>query len=318
MTRWPALLLVCGSAALVGAATGTRPRPAPPGDAGAHARLPPPADTATRDGGTAGIGARPASTPGVPCGDRCLTFASPRAAFASVLERGPVVLGVGEYHEVQGMKKVKSAIKRFTELMLPQLAGRDCSLLVETWITTGRCGEVEKKAVKEVEKVTKRPETTEDEVTVLLTRSYDLGLSNHILTLSCDEYASMVGADGELDGEKSLVMVRRKVQAKAEELREREASALKGKPLVLYGGAFHNDIYPAEGTEDFSFGPALSKAVGPGYLELDLLVPEYVEKDEDLLKQPWFPPAMKLAAAGKTVLLEPKPRALVLLFPRTR
>ena len=257
--------------------------------------------------------------PGVACGDSvCFTFPTARAAFAKLLERQPVVLGLGEYHEVQGMPKVKSALKRFTEGMLPQLKGRASALVVETWITTGRCGEVEKKAVEEVQKVTKRPVTTEDEVTTMLTRSYELGIENHILTLTCDEYASMVGADGELDGEKSLLMVRRKVQEKADELRERGLAGVAGKPLVLYGGAFHNDLYPAEGTEDFSFGPALQKSVGAGYLELDLLVPEYVEKDEDLAKASWFRPAMKLSAAGKTVLVEPRPGSLVLIFPRTR
>lgn len=270
---------------------------------------------------TADAGSPDASVPlpGVACGEsRCLTFANPRAAFASVLERQPVIFGIGEYHEIEGRPKVKSAIKRFTEVMLPQLKGRASALVVETWMRTGRCGEAEKKAVQEVQKVTQRPATTEDEVTVMLTRSYELGIANHILMVNCDDYASMVGADGELDGAKSLEMVRQKVQAKSEELRERELAGLPGKPLVLYGGAFHNDVYPAEGAEDFSFGPAMKKAVGTGYLELDLLVPEYVKKDEDLAKSPWFGPAMKLSAAGKTVLIEPKPGALVLLFARTR
>ena len=257
--------------------------------------------------------------PGVVCGDSvCQTFPNPRAAFAKLLERQPVVLGLGEYHEVQGMPKVKSAIKRFTEVMLPQLKGRASALIVETWITTGRCGAVEKKAVQEVAKVTQRPATTEDEVTTMLTRSYELGIENHILTLSCDEYASMVGADGELDASKSLEMVRSKVQAKAEELRERDLAGLPGKPLILYGGAFHNDLYPADGAEDFSFGPALHRLVGAGYLELDLLVPEYVEKDDDLAKAPWFKPAMKLSASGKTVVVEPRPGSVTLIFPRTR
>jgi hypothetical protein len=257
--------------------------------------------------------------PGVACGDaRCLTYPTARAAFAKVLERAPVIFGIGEYHEISGGPKVKSALKRFTQEMLPQLKGRASALVVETWMQTGRCGEAEKKAVQEVQKVTKRPETTEDEVTVMLTRSYELGIANHILTVNCDEYASMVGADGELDGAKSLEMVRQKVQAKSEELRERELAGLPGKPLVLYGGAFHNDVYPLEGAEDFSFGPAMKKAVGAGYLELDLLVPEYVEKDEDLAKESWFGPAMKLAAAGKTVVVEPKPGALVLIFARSR
>ncbi len=192
----------------------------------------------------AGAAASPLATCG---GTQCLTFPSARAAFDSLLVRAPTVLAVGEYHEVEGMPKVKSAVRRFTEQLLPALKGRAGALVVETWMTTGRCGKAEAKAVKAVEKTTRRPETTEDEVTTLLGRAYDLGFANHILTVTCDEYAKMVEPSG----------------------------------------------------------------------QLDLLVPEYVEKDDDLGKLAWFAPAMRLAAAGKTVLVEPKPGAAVLLFPRT-
>jgi hypothetical protein len=247
------------------------------------------------------------------CGEvECATFPSAQAAFEKVLADKPRVLAIGEYHEVEGGKKAKSALKRFTESMLPSLKGRAASLLAETWITTGNCGEAEKKAVAQVQKTTQRPKTTEDELATMLGRSFDLGLKNHILSIDCDEYRSMVGADGELDGEKSLSLMRRKVEEKANELIE------KGEePLVLYGGAVHNDLFPSETWAPYSFGPTLSKKV-KGYAELDLLVPEYVEKDEDLAREAWFAPAMKLACAGKTVLVKPHPGTFLLLFPCSR
>jgi hypothetical protein len=262
------------------------------------------------------LAAAPASAE-LPCGEaKCVTFSTPAAAFEKVLERAPVILAIGEYHETEGMPKVKSAIKRFTLSMVPLLKGRAASLVAETWITTGKCGEVEKQAVAEVKKVTQRPDTTESEIETMLGASYKLGIHNHILSLDCDEYRSMVGADGELDAEKSLRMMREKVQEKALELREKDEAGTAGKLLVLYGGALHNDLYPADDWKDYSFGPKLSGMVKGSYVELDLLVSQYVEKDTDLLAQSWFAPALALAKKGKTVLVAPKPNSYVLLFAR--
>src|SRR5206468_2645896 len=161
-----------------------------------------------------------------------------------------------------------------------------------------------------------RPAHTEDEVETMMSKAYDLGLHNHILALECDEYRSMLDDHGELDAEKSLRMVREKVEAKATELREKGEAGIDEKLLVLYGGALHNDLYPSPDWAEDSFGPSLSAATKDRYLELDLLVPQYVEKDEDLLKQSWFAPALALAAKGKAVLVEPRARSLILVFPR--
>lgn len=246
-------------------------------------------------------------------------FPDARAAFARVLERRPAVLAVGEYHEIEGASpKVKSAVKRFATDLLPLLKGRAGALVLETWITNGKCGEVENQATAAVAKTTQRPATTEDELTTLLDRSFKLGLANHILLLGCDEYRSMLGADGELDGEKSLMLVRRKVEEKTLEAREKGEGGVPGRAIVLYGGALHNDLFPAEGFEGVTFGPSLREATDGGYVELDLLVPEYVENYEDLKKEPWFAEAMKLSRAGKTVLVSPGPDTRVLIFPRTK
>ncbi len=257
------------------------------------------------------LGAAPDA--GVSCGGvPCQVFASPKQAFEQVLDGGLVVLGVGEYHEV-GKQKVASALKRFTTEMLPAMKDRAGALVAETWITNGRCGEVEKQATQEVKKVTQRPETTEDELTQMLDRSYKLGFKNHVLTLSCDEYRGMLDEQGELDAEKSLVLVRRKVEEKVLEALEK-GEAPQGHLVVLYGGAIHNDLYPLPDYAPYAFGQDLARATDGGYAELDLLVPQYVEKDEDLLKEPWFAPAMELAKKGRVVLVEPHPRSFMLLF----
>lgn len=263
------------------------------------------------------LAAAPAADGKVPC-PGCATFKTPRGAFEKVLAEAPLVLAVGEYHEVKGGPKVPSAIKRFTNDFLPLLQGKAGALIAETWMLSGKCGEVEKQANQEVEKVTQRPKETEDEVTTLLDRSYKLGLKNHILLLSCDDYRSMLGEDGELDAAKSLLLVKRKVEEKALEVREKEEAGVEGKMLVLYGGALHNDLEPLEALKDYTFGPALLREAQGRYLELDLLVPEYVRDDEDLAKLPWFAPAMARAAKGQTVLVSPAPNVRFLLFPAKR
>lgn len=256
---------------------------------------------------------------GTLCGPApCETFKTPAAAFKRVLERAPLVLAVGEYHALSGGPKVKSAIYRFTKDMVPLLSGKATSLIVETWMTNGRCGEVEKAAVAEVKKVTKRPDETEDEVTTLLGKTYDLGLSNHILVLDCAEYKSMLDETGSLDAAKSLLLVRRKVEQKALEVREKEEGAVPGKMLILYGGALHNDLKPLEGWEHYSYGPSLWASLDGGYVELDLVVPELGSNDDDLVKEPWFQPALARAGTTTTVLVTPHPGVYVLVFPKKK
>ena len=242
----------------------------------------------------------------------CRTFPSAKAAFLEVLKSKPTVLAVGEYHEQEGAPKARSALSRFTKELLPSMKGRAGGLVVETWMTTGKCGAVEKKAVAEVKTVTQRPDTTEDELTVLLDRSHALGLKNHILLVSCDDYRGMLKADGSLDALKSLELVRRLMEAKALEALEKGE-----RPLVLYGGAIHNDVKPLEDYADYSYGPSLSAGIDGGYEELDLIVPEHGETDDDLLKEWWWPWAASQARAGKVALIQPNAHSSFLVFPRS-
>jgi hypothetical protein len=121
-----------------------------------------------------------------------------------------------------------------------------------------------------------------------------------------------------MDPEKTLLLVGTKMLEKAKELREKDSGAAGEKTVVLYGGALHNDLYPSEVFKDYAFGQELHKLTQGHYLELDLYVPEYIQKDADLMKEKWFAIAMKQARAGKTTLLNPRPDSYVIVFPRTR
>lgn len=255
---------------------------------------------------------------GVPACAPCSVVASPLEGLQRVLARKPAILAVGEYHEVIGAPKVPSALRRFTRDLLPALKGRISSLVLETWMLNGKCGAAETQANAAVAKTTQRPASTEDEVTTLLDRTFNMGVKNHILLIDCDDYRSMVDDAGGLDAEASLLLVRRKVEAKALEVLEKEEAGTPEHVLLLYGGAVHNDLQPLPEWRAYSFGPSLSRETNGQLVELDLLVPEYVATDEDLIKEPWFAGALALSKAGKTVLINPHPDVYLLLFARAK
>src|SRR5262245_60025924 len=77
-------------------------------------------------------------------------YATARAALEAVLAKSrPVVLGVGEVHVLTGGPKVRSALARFTE-DLDVLKASATDLVVETWVTDGRCGAAETEATTAV------------------------------------------------------------------------------------------------------------------------------------------------------------------------
>lgn len=261
--------------------------------------------------------AKAAPTP-LECGGfQCRYFDTPRQAFAVVLEAKPLVLGVGEYHEVEGSPKVKSALKRFTESLLPQLKSRASDLIAETWVTSGRCGKVEKEATQQIEKETERPATTEDEVVTMLKTANSLGIAPHILTVDCDDYQDLLDDKGEIDNVKLLQMVTRLLKEKAENLAHVDKPDPAARSVVIYGGALHNDLTPAEELAEFSFGPDLKKSTGGRYVQLGLYVPEYLERDEDSKKAAWYPSFEKHVSTTKTLLITLSPDAFLLIFPRT-
>jgi hypothetical protein len=234
---------------------------------------------------------------------------SPEAALEWLLRRRrPAVIGVGELHQKTGSKPVRSAISRFSGKMLDTLAKRGATdLVVETWITEGRCGKQEKQVARKVEQTTERPPETENEVIRLLRRAKGLGIRPHILTVGCREYAKLLDAErgGKLNLEKLLDLITRHLKQKTLQVLRAPRRPADKKPLVaVYGGALHNDLFPLEDLEMFSFGAALQEATRGRYLELDLYVPEYVEADAQLKKKPWYP------------LLATQPRNKVLLVER--
>jgi hypothetical protein len=263
-----------------------------------------------------------ATDAGVP---RFIAFPGAGPALAHVLADRPRVVGFGEYHQRVGGPAVPSALKRFTEQMLPVLATQATDLVVETWVTDGSCGATEKKVVANVKKTTERPKATENEIVTLALRARAANVQPHALKVGCADYQRMLGGKN-VDYVKLLEFIGHQLRdtavgAMAQRAKptgaptSQPASAPGPRRLVaLYGGALHNDLYPAAGLESWSYAADLAKH--GRYVEVDLYVPEYVTGDERLAKEPWYP-LLKRAGPDRVLLIERDKDSYILVLATT-
>jgi len=286
------------------------PAPPPPAASGASvAPAPaissaPPAETAAK---------RPE-----PCGELgCLLFDTTEDAFSEVLRSQPRILAVGETHAQKGTEGIPSTTARFTERLLPMLAPRATDLLLELWIADGKCGKAEKQVAAAQKPVTApQAETNQNEFVTLGQKSKSLGIEPHVLKPSCEEYDRIVraGPDG---AELMLPTIARITAAMAKRFLDQN-QASPDKLLVAYGGLMHNDLSPRAGRESWSFGPELQAATGGKYVELDLVVPEYIKDEESWRAFPWYAHFDRSARHPKATLFHPQPASYVLIFPSAR
>lgn len=268
-----------------------------------------------------GAGPQPPLPAGTaPCSDTargisCFRFHSEEEAFRWVLAHDPAILSVGEAHAQKGTEGVASATKRFTDTMLPLLADRASDLLVEAWAPNAKCNR-EVKAVAGAQKPIQdaQAKTNPNEYLNLGYRAKALGIVPDLLRPSCDDYASLANA-GEDAVVASLDLIKRLTEQDATRLYRRNEATGKRQMVVTYGGAMHNDLSPSEALSKFSFGPELARSTGGRYIELDLIVPEYIRAEVAWERLPWY--AAFRAAGGRAdrpILYCLSERSFVLVF----
>jgi hypothetical protein len=242
------------------------------------------------------------------------TYPSAAAAVQALLASNPRVVAFGEYHQQKKTAQIPSALRHFTRELLPALSAAGATdLVVETWITTGSCGEVERKAVARVDKATQRPASTENEVVTLLRRAKQSGLEPRILQVACKDYQSIF-ASGRVDYDRLLRLTRDQLETQIRAALQRPDSRL----VVSYGGAIHNDLHPSVELAPYAFGDVIARAVDGKYLEIDLYVPEYIEKDPLIRREPWYR-QYRRAYRPKLVVVVPRgPGSYALIFRRQR
>ncbi|HVU01968.1 MAG TPA: hypothetical protein VHE30_09460 [Polyangiaceae bacterium] len=276
-----------------------------------HSPPPPPNPAATPSASAA------APAPGSgSCGAvSCRRFPTATAAFAEVLARDPRVLGVGESHAQKGSEAIEPATRRFTRDLLPLLQGRASDLVIELMLPNPKCKRETKAAAKEQKVVTEhQAPTDQNDYVALGARAKELGIRPHALEPTCDDLAK-IASGGEAAVATSLDVVTRLVTELATKLAREQAASPAPKMVVLYGGSLHDDVSPRPGREQWSFGPALVKLTGGRYVELDLVVPEFIGDSPAWRSLPWVPGFSRSSVAKEAALLEPVPSGLVLVFP---
>ncbi len=236
-----------------------------------------------------------------------------RARSTAFLGDATGVVAFGELHQTVKTAGVRSSIARFTDEILPAIAPRASHLIVETWVSRGNCGEVEKQVTKDVARTTERPAETENEIVRLLRRAKELGVAPHVLDVDCHEYQSLVSSGGAVDYDRLLAMTGQHLGRAIQ-----QALALpraEERPLVLvYGGALHNDLAPNGELAKYSFGPSIDQLTDGDYREVDLYVPALVDTYAALQTERWYPVWRRTRAAPGTTLIRRQPRSAVLLF----
>ena len=270
--------------------------------------------------------AAPATPPGASTctsagGPTCFRFATAEDAFRWVLARDPLVIGVGEAHAQRGTENIASSTKRFTDSFLPLLAPRSSDVVVELWAPDPKCMKEVKQVASAQKPVTEvQAETNQNEYLTLGTKAKAAGMTPWLLRPTCDDFSMLADAGADSIGA-MLGLVKRLTQAKVTQLhaRNRADGGAQPKTVIAYGGALHNDLSPPEATREYSFGPELDQLTGGRYVELDLIVPEFVKKTPAWEKLPWYAAFEAERAAGtqldKATLYVVGERSFVLVFP---
>ena len=268
---------------------------------------------------TASLAAKPAPAPTVPAQERPAVthFATAAQALAQVLATPAQVVAIGEYHQTMATTKIPSSLLRFTDELLPLVARQATDLVVETWVTDGGCGKQETKVVEEVQTTIERPPETENEIVTLLKRAKAAGIAPHILTMSCKDYRRVTDKDGETGFAKMLTLTRDRLQSEVSRwlAAPRPVASERARKVVVYGGALHNDLYPAPGDRPFAFGRSLIAKAEGQYLEVDLYVPEYILGDKRMAAEPWFAAFKAGIEAGDALLIRRSQRSYIIVFP---
>lgn len=290
------------------------PAAGPPAASGSDAQAPAVASPTVATTASAAATADPQTL----CGALdCQLFDSPGEAFAHVLTQTPRVLAIGETHVQKGKEAIPSATKRFTETLLPMLQSRASDLVLELWVADGSCGKQEQQAAAQQKQVTKQQASgNTNEFARLRKRAHELGIRPHVLRPSCEQYREIVTAREDAV-DKMLTMITRLTADMATKLLAAQPPGGESRMVVAYGGAMHNDLQPPPVRQKWSFGPELQQTTGGKYVELDIIVPEFIRDSASWKALPWYPHFNKDAHPEKTTLFRPADGSFVLIFPRS-
>ncbi|OGB90261.1 hypothetical protein A2625_02930 [candidate division WOR-1 bacterium RIFCSPHIGHO2_01_FULL_53_15] len=237
-----------------------------------------------------------------------IVFHDLKDAFSQVLRSNPEALGVGEYHPTESAPAADPAIKFFADPAVLNLLKqhRYSDLVIETWTTDGKCHE-EKVIMNKLD----RPDNIIAKIDRLIRNSKNTAINPHIMKISCSDFNLILIGPEIVDYPGLLSLMREKMMQNAQGL------LAKKSKFVLYGGALTNDLFPNPGDRNFTYGEQLAQATINRYVEVDLLVPEFIQNDEGIKKQSWYKTYLKSAPKNKVIMFNPKPNQFIIILPRT-
>jgi hypothetical protein len=262
--------------------------------------------------------APPAATTSPPsaCGELpCTQYDSARDAFLAALPGDPAVIAVGEAHAQKGATAA-SAAKRFTEEILPSLAGRSSDLLLELMMPPTGCSAATSDVRKKQEPATTRQAATnQNEYVTLGDRARALGIVPDLLRPSCGDMDAVrdAGADA-IDASLRLIARLCGVQAARMVDRDERSDADRSKAVIVYSGMLHNDLTPPLDRAAWSYAPALDARVGGRLVSIDLVVPEFIADDDTWRALPWVSHYDRARLGSKPTLIKTADRSYVLVF----
>jgi hypothetical protein len=251
------------------------------------------------------------------CGPfECRWYDSGGDALGFVLESQPLALGIGEAHALAGSDSVASSARRFTETLLPELRGRASHLVVELLDPDPRCAAATRAARRVQEPVTRGQSTrNQNDYVALGQRARELGIEPFVLSPTCEEYQAIATA-GDDALERMLTTIAHVTSRMLRAALVKNRAAGRAALVLGYGGALHNDIEPAPAKADWSYGPELAAFTGDRYVELDVIVREFVKDSETWRALPWYAYFDPARDSGRWLVMRTAAQRYVLFFPK--
>lgn len=291
-------------------ASSDAPAREPPVTAGPSAGdPPPPEERQPAVGGASAI---------IPCGTfECRRFSSAADAVRDVLATEPIVIGIGEAHALAGTEGVRPTARRFAEEVLPVFEDRASHLIVELWSPNPKCARTTERVAEAQKPVTQgQSRSMQNDYVALGHAARSLGVEPFLLSPTCDELLAIAAA-----GDDAVpAMLRTVAQVTDRMLRAalvKNGKAGRRRMVLAYGGAMHNDLGEGAARDGFSFGPSLEQFTAGRYVELDLIVREFIKDNAAWRALPWYGSFDPREHPDAVVLLRIAPQRYVLFFPRS-
>lgn len=266
---------------------------------------PEPAPVATAAVSASASAAKPAFTP---CGALdCRAYDDLASAFEATLEEKPLVVAVGEAHGKKGFEWVDTSAKRFTNEIVPRLAGRTSDLLLELMAPAQGCEQAKKETSKQLGKIAKNQAAEVPNEYVTLGKAAEkLGIKVSQLHPSCKQLDAIAKSKSP-----PLTVLQTITSLIAHDASQALAAKKDEKLFVVYGGAFHTEPSPPEERAEFSFAAPVAKSAKGRYVSVHLFVREYVDSSWDIWE--WYPSFKADQHRDKVILLHPKPQHWVIV-----